>query len=1250
MVKGLICALVLVAPVAFAQKEAFPVPSQNSKAVKQAPARALKPDAWRKHVASISGDWKEAAKWMTMQRLYPYDRIPDGAVERAIEHRDALPPARLGAIGSDNTVINGNWSFVGPKNLNVPYRRWWGPAPVSGRVNGAAFDPVVAGRYYIALPNGGLWRTNDFGVTWQFLSTGPNWRSLETTCVAIDPSNNQHILVGTGDHPANLMWLGSSPGIMRSLDGGNTWNLVGTNLAGRTVSDIEFNPDNTQEVVATLGRGPAQNGGILRSTNNGGAWSSRFNSGLFSGLATSEPRMDSTRNLYAVADGHFLFRSRDFGANWTPITMPAHPTGAFCQVATSPNFPDRIYLLYSTNTAAGGAGANGAVWRSDDAGGTWVNLTGTGPGGFQPGWWGQASYNYTIEALKRPWEPNEDLLYVGVIGVHQLGNPEANSGFLWSDVGMTTLAGSGANGLTGSPANTHNDQHIFKRDPSGFDMLIGNDGGIYRWNFGGFNNLNFNVRATHFYHASFHPTDRNVIIGGTQDNASPTTAAIVGYGDVDNWNNVGAGDGGWTAIDWNDPGIQYVVSQGGPVYRTTDAWTTWNRNTLTNIVGSRQDNNTFPFIPVIHMQRSDPKQVWCGSNTRLYRWNQTTGTWTNRVGNWRLDGGGFILAMDTAPSDANRMLVGSLDGEVWISEQLFASDRFRIDAPATGLRLPDRAIADFSFHPTNANSFLVALGGFGSAHLYQGTWDPSANTIAWVNVSGTGSTGLPDVQVNTVERDPFDPAGTWYVGTDIGVFMTTDGGSTWSNATQPLGLPPVPVQHLQYVPGTGYLNAATWGQGIWRVRLGRPPLSFFSLSTFVLRGGLKLTATVALSQASQESVPVGLRASNQQIIQMPSSITFAPGETQKSFDIWTIPVGTPQTVTFFAESGGATVSAMARIDPPDFGLEVVPGELQGPQYALGVVYLETPAPAGMKINLSSSNPTIATPVVSVIDATPGNLSEIFLVETFGVQQEAWVKITANIGNVNRDFWMKVAPFSIESVTLPTRNLRAGTSYTGTVRLRYPSALQSDVSLTSDHPACPVPSSVSFSPGQQEATFEFTPTDVTGPQDVLFTASKSSSVATFAATVTPPLIEGRVTREGLASSANPSMPVVLEFREPGSVVPFASLTADPDHQGRFSVFAPRVQPFDIAIKDTNWLRAVARFDGTDPAALVFSLPNGDVNGDNTVNIADFLSLRAAFGSSEGTGNWNVKADLNRDGSVNLQDFLILRANFGRTGAP
>lgn len=70
--------------------------------------------------------------------------------------------------------------------------------------------------------------------------------------------------------------------------------------------------------------------------------------------------------------------------------------------------------------------------------------------------------------------------------------------------------------------------------------------------------------------------------------------------------------------------------------------------------------------------------------------------------------------------------------------------------------------------------------------------------------------------------------------------------------------------------------------------------------------------------------------------------------------------------------------------------------------------------------------------------------------------------------------------------------------------------------------------------------------------------------------------------------------------------------------------------------------------TDYPFIPVTLLNGDVNGDNRVNIADFIALRAAFGSSPGSGSWNPRADLNGDGTVGIADFLILRANFGRSG--
>lgn len=106
----------------------------------------------------------------------------------------------------------------------------------------------------------------------------------------------------------------------------------------------------------------------------------------------------------------------------------------------------------------------------------------------------------------------------------------------------------------------------------------------------------------------------------------------------------------------------------------------------------------------------------------------------------------------------------------------------------------------------------------------------------------------------------------------------------------------------------------------------------------------------------------------------------------------------------------------------------------------------------------------------------------------------------------------------------------------------------------------------------------------------------------------------------------------------------------DAQGKFTLNGPLTGKVDARVKVGHWLRRlvpdlVVTASG---ASATFTLVNGDVNDDNSVNVADFLALRAAFGSASGSANWNPEADLNGNGTVNVTDFLILRANFGLVG--
>lgn len=126
---------------------------------------------------------------------------------------------------------------------------------------------------------------------------------------------------------------------------------------------------------------------------------------------------------------------------------------------------------------------------------------------------------------------------------------------------------------------------------------------------------------------------------------------------------------------------------------------------------------------------------------------------------------------------------------------------------------------------------------------------------------------------------------------------------------------------------------------------------------------------------------------------------------------------------------------------------------------------------------------------------------------------------------------------------------------------------------------------------------------------------------------------------------------LEIRATGSTTPLEVYTLSPDSANNIALRTYRIGAHDLWLKGPHWLsqKVNVSLTGTGVTNLGFSLRNGDVNGDNSVNLADFLFLRAAFGTSSGSPNWNPNADLNGDGSVNVADFVILRANFGQSGA-
>jgi photosystem II stability/assembly factor-like uncharacterized protein len=715
-------------------------------------------------------------------RAYPFDRLDSSAYDRAIAQAVRMKPAQLGwvkpnALAAGAPGISGKWKFVGPFDLNTPYRTYYGLRPSSGRVNAIAYDPVDPTIIYVGAPQGGVMKSTDGGKTWTAI--GDNWGFNTVSAIAIDPKNSKTIYVGTGDFqglvPAYTM------GIMKTTDGGATWTNIGRSSFGSAaVSAIAIDPTNSANIIVTTGRGPDGTGRVWRSTNAGQAWSASINVlASWTSVSFAAPDSAGKRALYAAGSGGNLYRSADNGGTWTKLTSPSPANDFYLPHVVGSAVDSKTAYLLSTS--------NQKIYKTTDSGATWTDTTGTFPGDYN---WSQGFYDWYIACYK---DGSKDHLFVGLIDVVE--SPDGGS--TWKAVGETYTQG----------AKTHNDQHSFAANPSNpNEVLIGNDGGLYKATGGSGNwtitGLSANLGITQFYNVVWHPSDKTRILGGTQDNASP-----VSMGNLARWENVGGGDGGFNAINPANPNIQYCTIYGFTVVMTNDGWKT------SRDISPDAGGDVSPFVTPIYQDPVNTRYLY-GCTNYLWRYDVQTNTWTPRMGGAPLSNGSLIHVVAVAPSDGNVIYTGSDDGRLFVSTNAGAAWRNLNTAS-----LPNRAITSISVSPTNPKQILVGLSGTGTQHLFLCA-DTSATTPTFAPKNGSGTSMLPDVPLNAIERDPKKPDLVWYAGTDIGVFSTGDGGTTWTNATVPLGLPNVQVNSLNANAKTGLLSAGTYGRGIWSITLG----------------------------------------------------------------------------------------------------------------------------------------------------------------------------------------------------------------------------------------------------------------------------------------------------------------------------------------------------------------------------------------------------------------------------------------------
>ena len=746
---------------------------------------------------------REAYFWM--QRSYPSTVRPYEAMQRARIAASSGASVLRSLSGSASSLASA-WRPLGPSGVFGADNGFFnsGPQLDAGRVTSVAPSPT-GGPLVIGTASGGVWRST-FGV-WAPLTD--NECALTTGAVTVDPADPNVIYVGTGEYNANS----NGCGLLRSINGGNSWTPLGASTfrfasgGSAAFSRILVNrPAGGTENSTVLLAGT--NVALYRSADGGASWSNVL-TGATAGLVALPARAGvvfagNSDNSNSARRG--VYRSGDGGVTWSLASVPPEIDGTSIgriELAASSTAPNQVYALIADRTTRKLLGL--FVWN--DATGTWSTRTASGvyTGEGRGDFGGQGTYDLAIAV-----DPRDDKR-VYVAGIR--GFRSTDGGNTFKPMGM----------------EIHVDWHTIVVDPRNPDILYaGTDGGVFISTDAGdtWTSRNAGLAITQYYPGISASPDGSKLMGGSQDNGTHT------YTGSPLWNGYSGGDGGYTAINYSNPAVVYGEAQwsaGGAYILRRDATSIAFR--VNGIVATDRG----AFIPPLILDPVTPTKLYFATH-RLYRTVDEGRNWLPISGDLT-KGTGRVMTVAVAKSDSLTIYVGTSDANVQVSRD------GGVTFTNVSAGLPTKTITRVVIDPDDAAHALVTVSGFGTGHVFETT----TAGVAWKDISGSG---LIDAPVNAAA---FVPGLGIMVGSDVGVYQTTDGGATWRSG--PAGLPNVIVQDIVYVPTSRQVIAGTYGRGIWSYTIG--------VEAGVLRGDVNIDGKVdafdalLIQQAIVGSLPTG---------------------------------------------------------------------------------------------------------------------------------------------------------------------------------------------------------------------------------------------------------------------------------------------------------------------------------------------------------------------------------------------------------
>ena len=782
----------------------------------------------------------------------PLDNQQAGAL-RAEAARAAARLRKEGTPAPGPATFGGAWTQIGPNPI-VQVTRSGGPfSAMSGRIGALAIRPSN-GQFILGAAQGGIWLYDAVTGKWVPKSNSESTQAIGS--LAIAPSNDSIVYAGTGEGAlSGDSYFGD--GVIKSTDGGNTWTQVsGDYFRGVSMSRIVVDPTNANHVYAAVlrGRGGARRTsptvhsryGVWESTDGGANWNLIQEVQDTLGATDLEIDPQNPQILYSSFWGDAIYKSTDGGASWSPI-MNGLPAGNFAAAQTRfsisvshPKGPRGVlYAGFDWVDAAGRQPSR--VFKSTNQGRSWSILpAGSGDDTVEGYCGGQCFYDNVIEA-----DPtNPDIVFAAGQFNYSIGS----GGIFRSDDGGSTWKNLGY--------EQHPDFHALAFNPANTAQVIsGSDGGVWYSNDRGgrpnasdplsavtWQNLNGTVNKTNAavlartnlaiaQFTSIATVPQNPLAGlrfwgGTQDNGTlRKTGSLVNH----HWFDVAGGDGGQVLVDPTPESCAlapachvYGTFFGISPYRYTDGGGFFTNQFIRAGInlGDRSDF----YIPFV-LNQNNVNQLYLGTY-RLYRTDNAKASSAGDV-KWKTISPDLTSGCTgTAPNGARNCTIsaigvgggqavytGSLDGLVYVSTDAQVNDGpswTRIDRG----ELPKRPVASIAVDRSNYRIAYLGYNGFNAAtpsrpgHVFR-TLDGGRS---WADITGN----LPDVPVNSIILDP-SFANTLYIGTDVGPFVTYNGGATWSELGTAASFPIVAIWQLDLDPSHRFMAAGTHGRGAYKI-------------------------------------------------------------------------------------------------------------------------------------------------------------------------------------------------------------------------------------------------------------------------------------------------------------------------------------------------------------------------------------------------------------------------------------------------